>query len=177
MGSGNEGNNKFRFNRGSYKSQCRYMLMLIRQKDEKQWAVYKDEFESVSEDDSYDFYEKLVAFYKDVKLEVKELVEVTPTAPIVKNKNKVEAKKPAKKIAKKVSKKATKSSEDTDKKAKKKVAKKKVVKKVVKKAEKKVTKKVTKKVAKKTVKKVAEKKVTKKKVAKKKVAKKKVSKK
>jgi hypothetical protein len=150
MGSGSEGNNKFRFNRGSYKSQCRYMLMLIRQKDEKQWAIFKDEFENVSEDDSYDFYEKLVAFYKDVKLEVKELVEVTPTAPIVKNK--AEVKKPVKKVTKK----AAKTSTGGDKKAIKKVVKKKVAKKVAKKVTKKVAKKVTKK-------KVAKKKVSKKK--------------
>ncbi len=147
---------KFVFNKGSYKSQCAYMLMLIKVKDPKAWMQFKQEFAGIKDEDSYEFFEKLVAFYKGEKQKPTNVVQLRPTQPIVKEEKKIAKKekapkKPAKKTAKKVAKK-------TAKKVAKKTPKK-VVKKVAKKPAKKVAKE---KVAKKTAKKVAKKKVVKK---------------
>lgn len=163
---------KFVFNKGSYKSQCAYMLMLIRNKDPKAWLGFKQEFASIKDEDSYDFFEKLVAFYKGEEWQEKNVVELKPTQPIVKEikKEEKEKKEDKKEMAKKkkVTKKKTKK-KVTKKKPAKKPAKKKVTKKKV--TKKKVTKKKTSKTSKKSskvTKKKAAKKVTKKKVTKKK---------
>jgi hypothetical protein len=150
--------NKFAFNKGSYKSQCAYMLMLIRQKDMKAWTKFKEEFTQVDDDETYEFYEKLVAFYRGEKIAEKKQVEMTPTAPIVKKKVAVKVKEDKKPAKKKTAKKVAKKDEE-------KVTKKKVAKKVTKKPDAEKTTK--KKVAKKVTKKATAEKVTKKKVSKK----------
>lgn len=161
---------KFVFHKGSYKSQCSYMLMLIRNKDKKAWLKFKQRFSEISDEGSYEFFNELVAFYKDEPYE-HEVVELKPTAPIVKEEEKEEPKAAVKKkpAIKEPGKKPPAKKAPPKKKApaKKKVTKKKVTKKkTAKKAAKKTAKKVTKKTAKKVTKKVA-KKTAKKKVAKK----------
>ena len=158
---------KFVFNKGSYKSQCAYMLMLIRQKSPKDWVKLKQEFAETSDDDSYDFFEKLVAIYKGEEVPVKAEKE-SAVLPMSKKTEKPNKASKSKKSEDK---------KDDDKKASKKTAKKKAAKKTVKKAaKKKAAKKTVKKAAKKKVAKKAAKKTAKKKVAKK-TAKKKASKK
>ena len=133
----NKGNDKkFIFHKGSYKSQCAYMLMLIRGKYPKEWMTLKQEFGDVSDEDSYEFFERLVAIYKGHKP-----TKVKTTKP-----EKIESKKDVKKPAKKVAKKAEKK---VEKKVTKKIAKKTTPNKATKKVAKKITKKVTKKVTKK----------------------------
>ena len=78
------------------------MLMLIRQKDMKAWTKFKEDFTQVDDDETYEFSEKLAAFYLRQKIAEKYQVEMTPTSPIVKKKVTVkvkEDKKPAKKKA------------------------------------------------------------------------------
>lgn len=165
---GNKSNNKFVFHKGSYKSQCAYMLMLIRQKNPKDWMLLKQEFTTIKDDETYAFFEKLVAVYKghipasmseDVHVEKKDVTNIISLKVkqngLSKNENNdidldLEKKRTGKSVSKKV-------------------AKKKTVKKVVKKA---AVKKTAKKVAKKKVVKKTAKKVTKKKSTKKTVAKK-----
>ncbi len=161
MSQGNK--DKFVFHKGSYKSQCAYMLMLIRNKDKKAWLKFKQEFVSIDDEDSFEFFNKLVAFYKNEPYEAPNKEEIQPTQPIVKDKKEEKPeKKVTKKTAKKAAKKTTKkTAKKTAKKAAKKTAKK-TAKKVAKKTAKKTAKKVAKKTAKKTTKKTAKKKSSKK---------------
>lgn len=92
--------NKFAFNKGSYKSQCAYMLMLIRQKNLKAWMKFKEEFTEVSDDDTYDFYERLVAFYRgDTSVIEKE--EKKPSSAVTKKIAETKARAAKKKVTKK----------------------------------------------------------------------------
>ena len=157
MGFPKQEDKKFVFNKGSYKSQCAYMLMLIRQKDPKAWIGFKQKFSDVTDENSYDFFQVLVSFYKGEEKQQAKLAKSNVIPMKAKEKKEDKVKKPAKKKA-----------PAAKKKAKKKVAKKKAPaakKKVAKKAPA-AKKKVTKKVAKK----VSKAKVTKKKAARKKAA-------
>ena len=152
--------NKFVFNRGSYKSQCAYMLMLIRSKDMKAWLSFKNEFAGISEEDSYAFYEKLVAFYRGEKLVTQKEVELNPTAPIVNEKKKLAKNSLVNEKLENIKKKKEKKEEASNnvvelKKVEKKSPAKKAVKKV---AKKKTAKKVTKRVSNKKVSKITKKK-------------------
>jgi hypothetical protein len=162
---------KFVFNKGSYKSQCAFMLMLIKQKDPQSWLFLKEAFTKVEDDKSFEFYEKLVAFYRGDKTVFEQTNEVKSNVLPLKK----PAEKQIKKVAKKSEDKKTKSiktKSESEKVAKKEA--KKTTKKVAKKtAKKKVAKKVAKKkVVKTTAKKATAKKVTKKTATKKTAAKK-----
>lgn len=146
MGFPKQEDKKFVFNKGSYKSQCAYMLMLIRQKDPKAWIGFKQKFSDVTDENSYDFFQVLVSFYKGEEKQQSRPSKSNVIPMKAKEKKEDKVKKPAKKKA-----------PAAKKKAKKKVAKKKAPA-----AKKKVTKKVAKKVSKA--------KVTKKKAVRKKAA-------
>lgn len=128
------------------------MLMLIKNKDAKAWAKFKQEFSEIDDDDTYEFFQQLVAFYKGEAYEDKrsKLQDLKPTQPIVKDKEKAEKaeveqeKAPKKKTAKKspTKKKAAKKKVAKKSSTKKKAAKKKTAKK--KSAKKKTTKKASK---------------------------------
>ena len=116
----------------NFKSKCFYLLSLIKMHDKKLHATLDDEFKNVDVDESFEFYNRLVDIYRDLKEGKK------PSAVSIKK----EAKK--KTTKKKVAKKSTKKDDDEEEK---------------KKSKKKVTKKTTKK---ETKKKVAKKKTAKK---------------
>jgi len=123
---------KFDFHKGSYKSECFYLLMLIKSQNPKSWTSLNEEFRNTPDAKTWEFYQKLKDIYAEKKQATKKV-----------------AKKVTKKPVKKVAKKATKAP------SKKKKVTKKAPKKVVKiSAKKKVVKKpAAKKTAKKTVKK------------------------
>ena len=137
--------------------------MLIRSKDMKAWLSFKNEFAGISEEDSYAFYEKLVAFYRGEKLVTQKEVELNPTAPIVNEKKKLAKNSLVNEKLENIKKKKEKKEEASNNVVElKKVEKKSPAKKAKKKPA--AAKKVTKKKAsvKKTVKKVAKKKTAKK---------------
>ncbi|MDP7321205.1 MAG: hypothetical protein QF441_11380, partial [Bacteriovoracaceae bacterium] len=143
--------NKFVFHKGSYKSQCAFMLMLIRQKSPKAWLQFKEDFAKISDEESYEFYEKLVAFYKGDTTQLKK--DSSPKKETVADVLTMKKNRPVK--TEPENKEKSKGPKEEKKTAKKKVAKKTAKKKVAKKtAKKKVAKKTAKKkVAKKTAKK------------------------
>lgn len=61
---GFENKKKLIFTKGNYKSRCAYMLMLIKLKNPKAWGSFKKEFAGITDEKSFEFFEKLTAFYK-----------------------------------------------------------------------------------------------------------------
>jgi hypothetical protein len=152
----------------NYRPKCFYLMNEIKNKSEQTWWKFKKEFETLTTENSYEFYMKLIDAYRELeghkpqaKQTPKPKLTIVPAASQKTEKKEAKA-KPEKKPAAKTAKKKVAKKKVTKKSAKKKVAKKTAKKKVAKKSAKK-------KVAKKT----AKKKVAKKPAAKKKTAKKK----